>query len=83
MFHSPPPYDSNQDSATTTVHIKRLIELLKEQKVLTSTLSKILENTDGCSEQYICAYTLYLIRYSAEAHLHCDFLSILQFTKKN
>ena len=41
-----------QDSATTTSHIKRLIELLKEQKVPTSTLSKIWENIDGCAEQY-------------------------------
>ena len=33
--------DSNQDSATTTAHSKCFIELLKEQKLLTSTLSKI------------------------------------------
>ena len=42
--------DSIQDSATTTAHSKRLIELLKEQKLLTSTLSKIWENTDGFAE---------------------------------
>ena len=33
--------DSKQDTATTTSHSKLLIELLKEQKVITSTLSKI------------------------------------------
>ena len=33
--------DSKQDVATTTAHIKRLIELLKEQKLLTSTLSTV------------------------------------------
>ena len=46
---------SKQDAATTTGNRKRLIELLKEQKVLTSTLSTIWEDTDGFSEQYRCA----------------------------
>ena len=53
--------DIKQLSATTTAHRKRLIELLNEQKVPTSTLSKIWENTDGCSEKYICASELYLM----------------------
>ena len=53
--------DSKQDADTTTAQRKHLIELLKEQKVLTSTLSKILENTDGCAEQYICVTSLYLM----------------------
>ena len=53
--------DSRKDSATTTAHSKRLIGLLKEQKVLTSALSKILENADGCVEQYRCASSLYLM----------------------
>ena len=50
--------DSKQDSATTNAHSKRLIELSKEQKVLTSTLGTIWENTDGCAEQYRCASAL-------------------------
>ena len=33
----------------TTSHSKRLIELLKKQKQLTSELSTISENTDGCA----------------------------------
>ena len=53
------PDDSKQDTASTTEHIKRFIELL--QKGPTSTLSTIWENTDGCTEQYICASTLYLM----------------------
>ena len=52
-------YDSKQDAATKNAHSKRFIEMLKEQKVLTSTLSKIWENTDGCAEQYKCASALY------------------------
>ena len=40
--------DSKQDSATTTTHSKRLIELLKNQKTLMSALITIWENTDGC-----------------------------------
>ena len=50
--------DIEQYAATTNVHSKLLIELLKFKKVLTSTLSKIYENTDGCAEQYICASAL-------------------------
>ena len=30
-------------------------------------------NNDGCAEEYICASALYLIKYSAEAHIYCDF----------
>ena len=33
--------DNKQDSATTNAHRKLLIEMLKEQKVMTSTLSTI------------------------------------------
>ena len=35
--------------------------MLKNKKVLTTSLIKIWENTDGCAEQYRCASTLYLI----------------------
>ena len=52
---------SKQDDATTTAHSKRLVVLLKEQKLLTSALSTIWENTDGCAEQYRCASALYLM----------------------
>ena len=44
--------DSKQDSPTNTSRSKFLIELLKERKVLTSSLSKIWKNTDDCEEQY-------------------------------
>ena len=40
-----------QDAATTTTNSKRLISLLKDKKILTTSLSKIWENTDGCDEQ--------------------------------
>ena len=41
--------DSKQDSATTTAHSKRFISLLKEKKLLTTYLSTIWGNTDGCA----------------------------------
>ena len=53
--------DSTQDGATTTSHIKRLIGLLKERRVLASELSTIWENNDGCEEQYICAFAINLM----------------------
>ena len=59
---------SKQDSDTTTSHTKRLIELLKEQKLLTSTLSTIWENTDGCADQYICASALYLMSVLSQCY---------------
>ena len=53
--------DSKQDADTTTEHSKQLISFLKNKKVLTTSLSKIWENTDGCAEQYICDSALYLM----------------------
>ena len=53
--------DSKQDAATTIAHIKLFIELFKKQKIMTSTLSKILGNTNGCAEQYRCASAIYLM----------------------
>ena len=60
--------DSKQDAVTTTAHRKLLIEILKEKKVLTSTLSTIWENNDGCAEQYICASEVYLMSVLSQCH---------------
>ena len=49
--------DIKQDAATTTAHSKCFISLLKE-KLLTSALIKIWENTHGCAHRYICASSL-------------------------
>ena len=57
VFHSFLSDDSKQDSATTNSYRNHLIEMIKE-KVLTSSLSALWENTDGCVEQYICALIL-------------------------
>ena len=54
--------------AATTAHNQRLIELLKEQKLLTSTLIKIWVNNDGCAEQYRCASALYLMSVLSQRH---------------
>ena len=46
--------DRKQDAATTTAHRKLLVSLLKNKQVLTTSLGKICENTDGCAKQYRC-----------------------------
>ena len=51
LFHSFLSDDSKQDAATTTAHRKLFISLLKNKQVLTTSLSTIWENTDGCAEQ--------------------------------
>ena len=61
VFHSFLSDDSKQDAATTTAHSKRLISLLKNKQVLTTSLITIWENTDGCAEQYRCASALYFM----------------------
>ena len=48
-------------ATTTNSHIKCLIELLKERNLLTSSLSTIWGDTDGCEEQYLCISELYLM----------------------
>ena len=46
LFHSFLSDDSKQDSATTTAHSKRLVSLLNNKQVLTTSLSTIWEKTD-------------------------------------
>ena len=53
--------DSKQDASTTTAHSKLLISLLKNKQALTTPLSKIWENTDGCAKQCRCASEMYLM----------------------
>ena len=50
VFHSFLSDDSKQDAVTTTAHSKKLISLLKDKKVLTTSLSTIWGNTDDCVE---------------------------------
>ena len=61
VFHSFLSEDSKQDAATTTAHSKRLISLIKNKQVLTTSFSTIWESTDGCAEQYACVSELYLM----------------------
>ena len=49
LFHYFLSDDSKQDATTTTAHRKRLISFLKNKQVLTTSLSTILENNDGCA----------------------------------
>ena len=60
--------DGKQDIATNSAHIKRLISFLKNKKVLTTSLSKIWENTDVCAKQYKCASEIYLISVMSQCY---------------
>ena len=68
VFHSFLSDDRKQDAATTTAHSKHLISLLKNKQVLTTSLSTIWENTDGCAEQYRCASALYLMSVMSQTY---------------
>ena len=61
LFHSFLSDDRKHDAATTTAHIKQLFSLLKNKQVLTTSLSTIWENTDGCAEQSRYSSALYLM----------------------
>ena len=61
VFHYFISDDRKQYYDTTTPYRKCFIKLLKESKLLTSSLIKIWENNDGCVEQYICASEIYLM----------------------
>ena len=60
--------DRKQDATTTIAHSKRFISLLKDKKVLTTSLRKIWENTDGCAEQYRFASALYLMPVMSQCY---------------
>ena len=45
-----------------------MIPLLKNKQVLTTSLSTIWENTDGCAEKYICASALYLMSLMSQTY---------------
>ena len=61
LFHFFLCNDSKHDVFTTTVYSKLFISLIKVKNVLTTPLSTIWENTDGCVEQYRCASSLFLM----------------------
>ena len=42
--------------------------MLKEKKILTSSFITIFENTDGCAEQYRCAFVLYLMSVMSQCY---------------
>ena len=60
--------DSKQDDATTTSDRECLIWLLKERKLLVSSLSTIWGNTDGCEKQYRCDSALYLMSVMSQCY---------------
>ena len=53
---------------TTTVHRKKLISLLKDKKVLTTSFGTIWENTDGCAKKYRYASALYIMSVMSQCY---------------
>ena len=49
-------------------YINRLISLLNNKQVLTTSLITIWENTDVCAEQYRCASALYLMSVMSKTY---------------
>ena len=71
VFHSFLSDNSKQDANTNTAHSKRLIsflKFLKNKQLLTSSLSTIWENIDGCDEQYRCSSALYLMSVMSQTY---------------
>ena len=68
VFHSFLSDDNKQYAATTTAHSKRLVSLIKEKKIMTSSLSTIWGNTDDCAEQYICTSALYRMSVMSQCY---------------
>ena len=68
VFHYFLSDNSKQDSATNTSHSKQLVSFLNIKQVLTTSLSTIWENTDGCEEQYRRASELYLMSVMSQTY---------------
>ena len=60
-------YDIKPDAVTTIEHIKCIVTLLKQRKIMSSTLSTVWKNTYVCVEHYICATALYLMSILSRA----------------
>jgi hypothetical protein len=61
QFHSFLSDDSDQGAATTAAHTEKFLKLLLDSNRIEREQSTIMEDTDGCSKQYISASSLYLI----------------------
>ena len=60
--------ESKQDDATTSKHVKLIIELLQNRTVLFAATSNIWENTDGCVKQYHCVTEIHLLSILVHAY---------------
>ena len=68
VFHYFLSDDSKQNAASTTAHRKKIDFIAQRQKVMTTSLSTIWENTDRCAEQYRCASALYLMSVISQTY---------------
>ena len=65
-----------QDAATASTKNKPSMELLKHRQLIFDNISTILKDKCGCSEQYRCATTIYLLAMLADAYntiIGCSF----------
>ena len=56
------------DVVNTCLFLRNDINSLLCEVVVTSSLSTIWENTDGCAEQYRCAFALYLMSVMSQTY---------------
>ena len=59
--------DRKQDADTTDTHIKHIIELLNQRNIMYEKMSTLWDNIDGCSEQYRCATSIFILSILSQA----------------
>ena len=53
--------NSNQDTATTYMHVSSFLKELLDQRMIKQESTTLWEETDGCAKQYSCATAMYLL----------------------
>jgi hypothetical protein len=64
--------DSRQDASTTQAHMDLLIKRLKEDGRIKESVTKFLEETDGCGKQYQCATGFFLTVFACKHAHNCN-----------
>ena len=53
--------NSNQDTATTYMHISSFLTEILDQRMIKQESTTMWEETDECAKQYMCATAMYLL----------------------
>ena len=61
VFQSLLSDESIKYDATAAAHIKHIIELMKQYRIISAKLNSLWESKDFCAEHYRCSTILYLI----------------------